>query len=63
VSELEFRRYDGSGALAMLDTLTEVYLAGYAGNPMQETRCTRSLGVAPRSWPGSWIPYEDLPHV
>jgi GNAT superfamily N-acetyltransferase len=33
VSELEFRRYDGSGALAMLDTLTEVYLAGYAGEP------------------------------
>jgi GNAT superfamily N-acetyltransferase len=33
VSELEFRRYDGSGALAMLDTLADVYMAEYADKP------------------------------
>ena len=31
--ELDFRRYDGSGALAMMDSLADVYLAEYAGEP------------------------------
>lgn len=33
MSELEFRRHNGSDALAMLDTLADVYVTGYAKDP------------------------------